>query len=358
MKKYLLAFLLIALCLPVMAKKGGENRVVVIMVDGLRWQDVFMGADSALLNNKDFVFDIKANNERFWRATPEARRAVLLPFVWNYVVGHGIICGNRTKGSKMNVANGMYFSYPGYNETLAGYPDDARVYSNDAFPNPNVTVFEAANRDARYHNSVYCFGSWERFHEIFNMQRSGIPVNAGWDLSKNPEKTRAEECYDLIEQEIPNIWGTVRYDAFTYRYALECMKSVHPKLTFVGFGETDDFAHQGHYGSYLDSAQRFDLFLKGLWDYCQSDPFYCDKTTFIVTVDHGRGREKWEHHDNKLPGSDETWFLAFGNGVNPKGEVSGGEQLYNKQVAFTIARLLDLDFKNTEGKTEKAIPLK
>ncbi|PTL33425.1 phosphoglyceromutase [Prevotella sp. oral taxon 376] len=358
MKKYFLAFLFIALCLPGIAKRKGTNQVVVVMVDGLRWQEIFMGADSALLNNKKFVSDIKLNNERFWRATSEERRAALLPFVWNYVAEHGIIYGNRTKESRMNVANGMHFSYPGYNETLAGYPDDARVYSNDAFPNPNVTVFEAANRAAWYHNSVYCFGTWDRFHEIFNMQRSGIPVNAGWDVSKNPAKTQAEEYYDLMEQEIPHPWGDVRYDAFTYRYALECMKTVHPRLIFVGFGETDNFAHEGRYGRYLDSAQRFDFFLKGLWDYCQSDPFYRDKTTFVVTVDHGRGSENWEHHGDKLPGSDETWFMAFGNGVKPKGEVSGGEQLYNKQVAFTIAELLDLDFKNTEGKTEKAIPLK
>lgn len=358
MKKYLLAFLLIALCLPVMAKRKGENPVVVVMVDGLRWQDVFMGADSALLNNKKFVSNIQQNNEKFWRATPEERREALLPFVWNHVAEHGILYGNRAKGSRMNVANGMHFSYPGYNETLTGYPDDARVHSNDAFPNPNVTIFEAANGDVRYNNSVYCFGSWDRFHEIFNMQRSGIPVNAGWNASKNLGKTQAEELYDLIGQEIPHLWPTVRYDAFTYRYALECLKTAHPQLAFVGFGEPDDFAHEGRYASYLESAQRFDLFLKGLWDYCQSDPFYRDKTTFIVTVDHGRGSEKWEHHGNKLPGSDETWFMAFGNGVKAKGEVSGGAQIYNKQVAFTIAKLLDLDFKNTEGKTEKAIPLK
>ena len=358
MKKYLFAFLMISLALPVMAKKEGENRVVVVMVDGFRWQDIFTGADSSLLNNKKFVYDIPSNIKRFWRATPEERRSVLLPFVWSHVAEHGILYGNRTKGSHVNVANGMHFSYPGYSETLSGYPDDARVHSNDAFPNPNVTVFEAANRDARYHNSVYCFGSWDRFHEIFNMERSGLPVNAGWDASKNPAKTQAEECYDIIAQEIPNFWGTVRYDAFTYRYALECMKTVHPQLVFVGFGETDDFAHEGKYGCYLTSAQRFDQFLKGLWDYCQSDPFYRDKTTFIVTADHGRGVNKWEHHDNKIPGSDETWLMAFGKGVKAKGEISDGEQLYNKQVAFTIAKLLDLDFKNTEGKTEKPIPLK
>lgn len=360
MKKIFLSILLIALCMPIMAKKSNDNRVVIIMVDGLRWQELFTGADSANLNNKKFVSDIPANLKRFWRNTPEERREALFPFIWENVSKMGILYGNRLKGSMMNVANGMHFSYPGYNETTTGYPDDKNINSNDAFPNPNVSIMEAANNDPRYQGKVMVFGSWDRFHDIFNQDRSKLPINAGWDTSKNPNETAAEKNYDEIEKDIPRLWGEVRYDIFSFEYALEAMKSCHPILTFVGFGETDDFAHMGKYGHYLDSANRFDRLMKALWEYTQSDPFYKDKTTFIVTCDHGRGNtgNGWKDHGSKIPGADQTWFIAFGNQVKDKGEIEGGKQLYNKQVAFTVANLLDIDFKNTEGNKEEPIDLK
>ncbi|MCH4146852.1 MAG: hypothetical protein LKG25_07370 [Prevotella sp.] len=360
MKKIILALLLVTLCLPTMAKKNNDNRVVFIMVDGLRWEEIFNGIDSICLNNKKYVSDIAEKQKLYWRATPEERRAALFPFIWGEVSKMGILYGNRNKGSFMNVANGMHFSYPGYNETTTGYPDDKNVNSNDAFPNPNVSILEAANKDPRYQGKVLAFGSWNRFHEIFNQDRSGIPVNAGWDASKNPNATAAEKDYDDIAREIPRQWPTLRYDVFTYRYALEAMKTCHPVLTFVGFGETDDFAHISKYGLYIDSANRFDRFMKDLWEYTQSDPFYKDKTTFIVTCDHGRGNNDpgWKSHGNKVPGASETWMIAFGNQVKAKGEIEGGKQIYNKQVAFTVAKLLDIDFKNTEGNREEPIDLK
>ena len=53
-----------------------------------------------------------------------------MPFVWTQVVKMGQIHGNRTLGSKVNLTNGMWFSYPGYNEILCGRADDQRIDSN------------------------------------------------------------------------------------------------------------------------------------------------------------------------------------------------------------------------------------
>ena len=44
----------------------------------------------------------------------------------------------------MRLTSGLWFSYPGYNETLSGAADP-RVDSNDKVPNPNVTVLEWLN---------------------------------------------------------------------------------------------------------------------------------------------------------------------------------------------------------------------
>ena len=92
----------------------------------------------------------------------------------------GQIHGNRNLGSKVDLTNTLWFSYPGYNEILSGKADDERIDSNDKIPNPNKTVLEIANNDARYKDKVAAFGSWDVFPYIINDKRSGIPVNAGY----------------------------------------------------------------------------------------------------------------------------------------------------------------------------------
>ena len=347
-------FLLLSVCLASQAraaqpKTNDDQRIVFITLDGYRWQDLFGGADSALINNSHFVSNIKQTKSQFWRTTAADRRQVLMPFVWDYVKRHGIMIGNRYLGSKMQVANGMHFSYPGYNEDLCGFADDEHVHSNDKYYNPNVSILEVANKVKPYAGSVLAFGSWDVFPYILNEKRSGLEVNAGYrhSLSKNP--TATERLLDAIQDESPRHWNSVRYDVFAFRYALEAMKSRHPRFVYIAFGETDDFAHEGHYDEYLKSAHNTDDFIRQLWDYCQQNKFYKGKTTFVISCDHGRGDTKvklgsWTSHSSSIPGSDETWLLLFGKGIPAKGEVTDGKVYYNKQIAPTIARILGIAF--------------
>src|SRR5262245_4202537 len=100
------------------------QNVFLIISDGFRWQEVFTGANEEILTNKaGGVENVEAARAEYWRATPEARREALLPFVWSEIAQHGQLYGNRTKGSAVQVTNGKRFSYPGYNEILTGTPD-------------------------------------------------------------------------------------------------------------------------------------------------------------------------------------------------------------------------------------------
>lgn len=326
-----------------------SNRVVLITLDGYRWQELFAGADSFLVRDSKYVTDTSALIKKFWRATPQQRREALMPFVWDFVQGNGIMLGNRYKGQQMRVANGMHFSYPGYNEDLCGIPDDKNIHSNDKIYNPNVSVLEAANNSPIYKNSVLAFGSWDVFPYILNEKRSKLEVNAGYRSSLSPKPTKLEKAMDIIQQEEPRHWKGVRWDTYTFHYALEAMKTRHPKMVYIAFGETDDFAHEGLYDEYLASAHRTDEFIRQLWEYVQSDPFYKGQTTFIITCDHGRGRvednkDYWRSHGTQIPHSEETWLIAFGNKIKKEGVVKNGPVYYNKQVAPTVARLLNLDF--------------
>src|SRR5262245_15828733 len=92
--------------------RTSEN-VILLMTDGLRWQEVFSGAEETLVTKEPGgVRDVEALRVAFWRETPEARRAALMPFLWTVVAQQGQIYGNQAKGSVAQVTNGMNFSYP------------------------------------------------------------------------------------------------------------------------------------------------------------------------------------------------------------------------------------------------------
>ena len=81
------------------------KNVVLVMCDGLRWQEVFSGADAKLITKEQGVTDVPGTTAAYMRDTPEARREVLLPFIWGTAAKQGVLYGNRTKGSLSSVVN-------------------------------------------------------------------------------------------------------------------------------------------------------------------------------------------------------------------------------------------------------------
>jgi len=126
-------------CLTALRQAPADHKtqhIIFVMTDGLRWQEVFTGAEGSLMNKKNGkVTGETLLKKTYWRETPEARREALLPFVWGVMAKQGQIFGNREKGSDAYVTNGLWFSYPGYSETLCGFADP-RIKSNDNVPNP------------------------------------------------------------------------------------------------------------------------------------------------------------------------------------------------------------------------------
>ncbi|SHI64107.1 phosphoglycerate mutase [Arenibacter nanhaiticus] len=327
-----------------MAQTDNSPKVVLITLDGLRWQELFSGADPLLVANKKYVGDTTELKSLFWRETAEERRASLMPFFWNEVVKMGQLHGNRNQGSKVDLTNKMWFSYPGYNEILTGAADDVNITSNNKVNNPNKTILELVNNLPEYKGKVAAFGSWDVFPFIINKERSGIPVNAGFDVAQGDDLTEREQFLNKLQQQLPSPWGSVRLDAFTHHFALEHMKKKHPKLLFISYGETDDFAHDGDYDAYLKAAHNTDGLIKELWQYTQADPFYKDNTTFIITTDHGRGTDPldtWKGHGSSIKGAGEVWMVAFGKGVKALGELKENGQLFTTQIAPTIIKVLD-----------------
>lgn len=322
---------------------GRKTRnILFVMTDGLRWQELFQGADGALMNKENGgVTALEPLKQAYWRDTFQERRKALMPFLWTTVAQQGQIFGNRERNSDAYVTNAFNFSYPGYNETLCGLADP-RIDSNDNKPNPNRTVLEWLHGKPAYRNKVAAFAAWETFKYILNAERAGFPVNTGYDAFTLGRAAPALELLNRLKRELPHTWENEPFDAITFHTGLYYFKQTKPRVLFLSLGETDEWAHAGNYTQYLHAARRVDDYVKELWDTAQSMPEYRGATTLIVSPDHGRGEAPslWKGHGQKYPDSKYIWMAFLGPDTPPLGERSNIAPVLQNQIAATLAALL------------------
>jgi len=321
-----------------------EN-VFIITTDGLRWQEVFTGADSVLINDEEDTPDNTTVKALYWVPGSEERRKKLMPFIWNVVGVKGQLFGNRFFDNRVNVSNSYAKSYPGYNEIFTGSADPA-ISSNARYSNPNPNVLEYLNARPGFKGRVAAFTSWDVFPYIFNKEKSSFFLNSGYEKQTGPALSAEQLLVNTIQEDEINDKTATRYDGLTFINAKEYIKKNKPRVLFLGLGETDEFAHQGRYDLYLDQANQFDKMIAELWHWVQTTPGYKDNTTFIITTDHGRGsrNSKWASHGRFIKGSSQIWLAVIGPHIKPVGEVKKDQQLFQEQLAQTMANLLGEDF--------------
>ncbi len=337
------------------------RNVIVVMMDGMRWQDVFRGADPKLIKTlgPEWLGDPKAMAadamRQFGGGDQGTRRQALMPFLWGVVAAQGQIFGNRDLKSDSHVTNEFNFSYPGYSETLTGIADP-RVDSNSNVPNPNPTVFTWLNARPEFAGKVAAFGAWETFTGIFDSAHCGFVVNAGYDPLTAIPATPEIKLLNEMKAESARLWSDESFDPLPFHTAIEYVKAKKPRVLFIGLGETDDWAHAGSYPEYLISAHLGDSYLRQLWDLVQSMPEYRDKTTLIVLPDHGRGEgADWTTHGQKIPESMQTWMAFLGPDTAALGERKKGPVVTESEIAATVAALLGEDYHTAVPKSAVAI---
>ena len=332
--------------------KPPAANVLIVTMDGMRWQEVFGGLSADLLTKEAGGISESAAKEadrRFGGTTIEQRREKLMPFFWGVVAKRGQVFGDPASRSVARVTNGLRFSYPGYNELLSGFADP-RIDSNNRIPNPNVTVLEWLNRRPGFKDKVAAFASWELLPWILNEPRSGVPSNGVGAPIARPS-TERDRALNEFAADFPPYWGETRFDAPTGLGALEYLKTHRPRVLYVMLGETDEWAHGRRYDLYLDAAWRNDRFIQRLWETAQSLPEYANRTALVISTDHGRGdlAKNWTDHGREVPVAERIWMAVMGPGV-PELGVRTGVNATQSQIAATIAWLLGEDYVRAEPK--------
>ena len=351
--KAILLVLSLSLVMHSFPQPPAPPNIFIITTDGFRWQEIFEGADSAIINNASYVKDTALLKQLYWSNDLNQRRKLLMPFVWNIINRRGSLYGNRNYENEVSVENPYRFSYAGYSEIFTGYADRS-IIANKKKYNSNQTVLEFLVRQPEYKNKVAAFASWNLFEYIFRRPSGSFYLNSGYRPVEHDSLSAVEILANGVQQFAVNDRLPTRNDMLTFVTAKEYIQTKHPKVVFIGFGETDEFAHHGEYDGYLQSAHSFDSYLSQLWYLINSDPFYKNNTSIIITTDHGRGKKEntWTKHDMFTQGSSNTWLLTLGPGMPAKGEVKNKEEIFNNQIAQTIAHILGFEYTDNHPVSE------
>lgn len=327
----------------------GDERVVLITLDGARTQEIFGGLDETILRSTlaaNQTLEEQPIYKRFWAPTREERRQKLMPFFWGTLMArHGSIAGDPNIGSHVRLTNKHWFSYPGYAEILLGEAHDDAIKSNDPIRNPYTTVLEVIREQlALPRERVATFASWSVFNEIAEHSEGGTLINAG--MEELPTIDAALRALNVAQREAQPHWADIRFDYFTLKLALTHLNTARPRMLYLSFDETDDWAHDGRYDRLLESYARTDRYLEELWTWLDSQPDYRGHTHLLITTDHGRGdtAKDWRDHSAKVPGAENTWIAFVSPTMTVRGPWRDHPPLATNQIAATLAGWLGIDW--------------
>jgi hypothetical protein len=316
------------------------RNVVLVTIDGTRWQEIFRGVDPALAAEDDLTPDEVLSAER------------LLPNIHRRLIARGIAIGAPGVGAPITASGPAFVSLPGYLELLTGRPSRCRANDCTAVTAPTL-LDEIKARLSLRPGEVAAISSWDRIARAASADDSGVTVSAGRHGGRSRDRLRSAGCArDLLDVaaesgSTPGL-GDYRADRYTARLALEYLRAERPRFLFVGLGDTDEHAHWHDYRGYLSALSFADRFLGELVTTLDSMGDYGAQTTVLVTADHGRAYG-FSGHGGDAPESGRVFLIAAGGAVPARGPIAALAERHLADVAPTIRALLDLPPDTTAG---------
>lgn len=340
-----------ALAAPVHAKSEAEpgHNVILLTLDGVRVQEIFGGLDEtiAVHDEQQVYSDMAAMRARFGGTTPEARREALLPFFWKTLAPQGMVLGNPAYGNRVSVQNRVQWSTPGYTEMLTGRPRP-EVTDNEQRRYGYPTALEHARAALGLgHQQVAQIGSSDTYTLAAASRDDAFLMVGAYDTVPAPWGSPEIDRLAALRRQVMGLWEEGSNDTLTFRMAQAYIERHRPRVLWLALVNSDDWAHSDRYDRYLAYLHLADTLIGELWQTLQSLDDYRDRTTLIITTDHGRGLQggDWAEHDITIPGSDAVWLAVIGPDTPDLGEVREQGTLYQGQVAGTLLQFLGLDVR-------------
>ena len=276
-----LAIVLIFTVAPVAAAYKTEN-VIVVVFDGVRQEEMFEEASHSNV-----------------------------PTLWNVLAPQGTLYTNVRNG------NDFTNTTPGHSTILTGTYSPGQV--NGVRP-VDPTLFELFRKQTAISKDK----TWLVAQKRQNPEEAVYSTNPDYGKEYGP---------DIIKNRIG------KNDNQTLRHLKMVMKKYRPRLVLVNLGWTDEAAHHQSLSAYLQAIGNSDRIAGVVWKQIQDDPFYANRTTLILTSDHGRMSYKFKGHGDPVdPSCRHIWALVIGPDT-PAGVVYE-EQADMRQIEPTAAALL------------------
>ena len=151
-------------------------------------------------------------------------------------------------------------------------------------------------------------------------------------------------------QYAPTIVLTSHDDLETWDSTRAIMNRSHPSLAYVLFAQVDFEGHTGDTSKYIGSIRQVDSLIYLLWKKIERDPIYRDRTTMMVTSDHGRHDDQhggWKSHGDYCHGCRHIPFFAIGPEIKSGAVISQPRD--HIDTAPTVAYLLGFSATFAQG---------
>jgi hypothetical protein len=319
------------------ARASGPLRVVLIAIDGARWQDIFRGPDANML--------AREQSTRHLGATAEE----LTPAI-HALISKGAAFGDSDQGSDFEATGPNFISLPGYTEMLTGRASVCQA--NDCVTQPEETLADIfrAEPGAR-EEDVVVISSWESISHVAAHDPTHVTVSCG----RTHGDTRLSLDNDVILGDLEMLGAQTspapgnddyRPDVLTGPLAIEYWARRAPRFMFLSLGDTDEFGHADSYSDYLDALQRADAIIGELVRVGETLPG-ASNTAWFVTADHGRSND-FPDHGSAWPESKRSWLVASGGDVPRLGVVSHSMRHQLRDIAPTVRAWLGLPLEERD----------
>lgn len=319
------------------ADDRSESAVVLVVLDGVRWQEVFGGADRALSRQHG----VKLGT---W-----ASARVLMPNLQHMIDTEGMAIGAPGHGEEITTGGSQRISLPSYREIFTGRSDPL-CQSNDCAQPLGRTVADDVY-DTGGPGDVAVVSSWSNIARAASADSSRFVLTTGrkvvglGDVLRSDPVTASLLDAGARASAFPGE-GEYRPDSITARIALRYLSTARPRFLFVGLGDCDEYGHRNDYRGYLTALHAADAFFGELESTLEAMGARGRHTTVLVTADHGRARD-FRDHGVGHPESGRVWLVASGADVRGRGLVAASRRHTLSDIAPTVRALLGI--ASTDG---------
>ena len=235
-----------------------ESRVVILVIDGIRYQDSFGDPSHAHI-----------------------------PHMWNELRPQGALCTNFRN-------LGWTITNSGHGSILTGVWQFLANDGSERPPNPTLFEYHRYQKSAPATDVLLVSGK----PKLDAVAYSDDPAyGAAYGASVDFQSTSDLETYDAL---------------------IARLQTDQPRFVLASFSSVDLKGHAGVFSDYTRAIETVDSLALLTWNYLQSDPQYAGRTTMFITADHGRHDDAhggFQNHGDTCDGCRHIPLLVVGPNI-------------------------------------------